>query len=219
MNATAPIIYQCASGWWWPASDENARPVILRDCAPASAALLPHLNADRRVIVQAGGNVGVYPVALTDHFSMVVTCEPDPVNYQCLVKNLEARDSLHRVVAYHAALGEEPGMCASREVHARNCGAHRVEFHTGTTPVTTIDTFNLGQCDAIWLDVEGSELFALRGAIQTIKRHSPVIACEDKGLDRQFFGVEPGALQKFLGDLGYEEVDRMGNDKIFRRRA
>lgn len=203
-------------GWWWPASDTDARYVIMADYRNAIAAILPHIEG-RIHIVQAGANVGVYPITLTDHFATVTTFEPDPTNWACLVNNLKARDGLERVGAFNAALGEHRGVCATLEVHARNCGANRVAFDTGAVPVRTIDGLDLGACDAIWLDIEGSELFALRGAVNTIERFSPTIAVEDKGLDGQFFGVPPGSLQTFLADLGYQEVARIGNDKVFRR--
>lgn len=209
------IIYQDEGGWWWPAYDVDARPVILRDCAPAIEALLPHVER-RDLIVQAGANVGVYPVALTDRFNRVVTCEPDPSNFSCLEKNLAARDSLQRVWAQNAALGAEAGVCAPLEVHPRNCGAHRVNFGKGGVPVVTIDSLGLDRCDCIWLDVEGAELPALQGAVATIARHSPTIAVEDKGLHRSF-DILDGALQEFLAAQGYEEVARIGRDKVFRR--
>jgi len=213
----APVIAQDA-GWWWPVEDHHARAVILRDCQPAIAQLLSHIPG-RSVIVQAGANVGVYPVALTDHFSMVVTYEPDPTNYTCLVKNLAARDSLRRVQAFNAALGQTAGTCAPVEVHPRNCGAHRVDFGRGNVRVVRIDDLGLERCDCIWLDVEGSELFALKGAAATVERFSPTIACEDKGLDARFFGVEPGSLQAWLAEREYSEVDRIGRDKIYRRQS
>lgn len=209
------LIYQDEGGWWWPSMDQTARPVILRDCAPSIEALLPHVLG-RQVIVQAGANVGVYGVALTDHFNMVLTVEPDPVNYLCLKRNLAARDSLHRVKATEAAFGEVDGLCVPVEVHARNCGAHRVAFGVGSVPVITIDGFELDACDCIWGDVEGAELPMLKGAAKTIERFSPIIAVEDKGLHRAF-DIEDGALQAWLAERDYREVDRIGRDKIFRR--
>lgn len=210
------------NGLWWPAMDTDARAVILRDCAPSIAELLTHVRG-RDLIVQAGANVGTYPLALADVFQSVITCEPDPTNYACLKMNLEARDSLKRVTAIAAAFGETEGECAPLEVQPRNCGAHRVSFGKGPVPVWTIDALldDLGAeaCDCIWLDLEGSELFALRGAKRTIERFSPVMCVEDKGLDHQFFGVEPGSLQKFLASFGYSEVARIGRDKVFKRIA
>lgn len=205
------------SGWWWPADDVDARHVVMRDWQSDIAALLPYIRG-RDVIVQAGGNVGVYPLALADHFQRVVTCEPDPTNYACLVKNLEARDSLKRVERYPAAFGAANGVCAPVEVKARNCGAHRVDFDRGEIPVITIDSLPLEACDCIWLDCEGSELLGLQGAAETIERFSPTISVEDKGLHRAF-GIPDGELQRWLAERGYSEVARYGRDKVFTRRA
>jgi FkbM family methyltransferase len=204
-------------GLYWPKADTCARQIILRDCEPDVASMLKH-TPGRSVIVQAGGNVGVYPLALADHFNCVITFEPDPDNWACLEKNLAARDSLRRVVAHRAALGETDGLCVPVEVDHGNTGAHRVDFGTGDVPVMTIDGLSLERCDGIWLDIEGSEWFALKGAEQTIARFAPTIRVEDKGLDRRFFGIEPGSLQAWLSERGYSEVDRIGRDKVFLRR-
>lgn len=216
-----PMLAQI-DGLWWPADDTDAREVILRDCQPSIAQLLTHFTG-RDLIVQAGANVGVYPIALADHFRTVITCEPDPANFACLEKNLAARDSLARVGAFSAAFGEAPGKCMPIEVEPRNCGAHRVSFtDKGAIAVTTIDlalTMAAAEaCDCIWLDIEGSELLALKGAEQAIERFSPVIAVEDKGL-QEAFGIRPGALQEWLGERGYQEADRIGRDKIYTRTA
>lgn len=201
-------------GMWWPEDDVRARPVILRDVNESVARLLAHVEG-RDLIVQAGGNVGVYPLALADYFQRVVTAEPDPENADCLMRNLKARDSLNRVTAYVGAFGEAEGGCKVVEVEKNNCGAHRIE-RGGPIPLITIDSLSLPHCDAIWLDCEGSELLALQGAVQTIDRFSPVIAVEDKGLQASF-GIMPGELQRWLGMFGYQEVDQIGRDKVFRR--
>lgn len=207
----------CWDGWWWPLADIDARPIVAGDCASDIAGLLPHIPG-RSVIVQAGSNIGMYPVALADHFHMIVTFEPDPVNFECLTRNVKARDSLHRVVAHHAGLGAKPGLCTPREVHKHNCAAHRVDFGAGDVPVLTIDGLGLEKCDALWLDCEGSELFALQGAVETIARFSPTICVEDKSLESTFYGLPHGSLRQFIEGLGYTEVARNGRwDTVFRR--
>lgn len=203
-------------GLWWPADDIHARPVILADCGPAIRKLLPHVRG-RDCIVQAGANIGVYPIALTDHFRRVVTAEPHPVNWECLELNLTARDPLGRVEAFRAAFGARRGGCKPTIVELNNCGAHRVTFEGGPVEVIRIDDIQLEHLDCIWADVEGAELLALQGAENAIERFSPTIAVEDKGLHRSF-GITDGALQAWLAERGYQEVDRIGRDKVFVRR-
>lgn len=204
-------------GMYWPACDTKARPIILRDVERDVPALLKHIPG-RNLILQAGGNVGVYALALADHFRKVVTAEPDPLNWECLILNLGARDSLNRVSARKCGFGEVAGTCDIVEVEPHNVGAHRVAFGPGAIDVWTIDDLCLPDCDAIWLDVEGAELPALKGAIHTIEQFSPVIAVEDKGLGKTF-GVADGELQKWLCGLGYRLIERVGRDKIFTRKT
>ena len=200
--------------WWWPASDTHASQVVMADAEPAISALLPYIDG-RKCIVQAGGNVGVYPALLAQTFDAVVTVEPDDVNYECMRRNLA---NCPNVVHKHAAFGAEPGVCNPVHLDETNCGAHLVDFTDGNVPVLRIDHMGLTDCDAIWLDVEGSELLALQGAERTIKQFSPVIAVEDKGLN-EAFGVKDGALQAWLSDRGYEQVGAYGRDKIFKRKV
>lgn len=203
-------------GWWWPADDIVARPAITGELAPALKAMLPHVPV-WGCVVQAGANVGVYPAALAGRFGKVVCAEPDPANFACLTRNLESRDPLGRITVLHAAFGAEPGTCSPLVVHPHNCGAHRVNFGTGTIPVQTIDALGLDRCDLIWLDIEGAELPALEGAEATVARFWPTIAVEDKGLHRAF-GIADGALDGWFAAHGYEHLAQSGNDKVFRRR-
>lgn len=204
-------------GLYWPADDRKARQAILRDRDPAMAAILRHVSG-RECVVQAGGNVGVYPLALADHFHSVITAEPDPTNWRCLSSNLAARDSLKRIRALNAGFGEVNGVCDMVVVEPGNCGAHRIQEGAGDIALVTIDSLVLPTCDLIWLDIEGGELAALKGAVETLARCKPVVAIEDKGLDAAY-GVRRGETVNWLGFMGYEQVDQIGRDKVFRRTA
>jgi FkbM family methyltransferase len=184
----------------------------MADCDPDISALLPFIDG-RACIVQAGGNVGVYPSALARSFLKVVTAEPDHANYECLRRNLEGNVRIRHL---NCAFGETAGSCEPVHLDETNCGAHLVEFGTGEVPVIRIDDLKLEACDAIWLDIEGSELLALKGAEATIERFSPVISVEDKGLN-QAFGIADGELQEWLAERKYMQVGAHGRDKIFKR--
>lgn len=202
-------------GMWWPDGDKRARPIIVGDCGRDVRFVLDYVKG-RDCIVQAGGNVGVYALALADHFQQVITFEPDPANYECLRKNLEARDAFNRVTEIYAGLGAEEGRCQPIVVEADNCGAHRVgPSRSGSVALVALDSLNLRKCDAIWLDVEGFELFALRGAENTIRKHKPVLICEEKGLG-EVYGVGRHEIEEYLGAFGYDRVAGMANDRIYR---
>jgi len=186
-------------GLWWPDSDRRARPVIVAQCAEAMPIVLP-LVEHKRVCVQAGGNCGVYPLALASAFERVVTFEPDEENLACLVANV----TLPNVAIYRAALGAGQGTCSIEVVEPDNCGAHKT-VPNGSVPVMTIDGLALDQCDLIWLDIEGAEAQAIDGARATIEKFSPIIVLEEKGLGAK-------------ADLpGYSRLMRIGNDAVYRR--
>lgn len=203
-------------GMWWPDADKRARQIITGDCERDVGFILPYIEG-RECIVQAGGNVGVYALALADHFKRVVTFEPDPANFQCLAENLAARDGLQRIVAFPSALGEAQGQCQPIVVEADNCGAHRVgPSLNGSISIVPLDYLALTKCDAIWLDVEGFELFALKGAENTIRKFWPVIICEEKNLG-EVYGIGRHDVETYLENLGYELTAGMHNDRLYVR--
>lgn len=193
------------NGYVWPASDKYCFPVVfdmVEDMLPALSG-----TEGRRVAVQAGGNTGVWAAWLAERFERVYTVEPDPINYHCLERNVPG-NVWHR----QAAFGERPGKVG---LHAdpANIGAHYIDGK-GEIPVVTIDSYALGACDYICLDVEGYELRALRGAVETIRAHRPTIQIEDKGLSRKY-GAEKGDAEAWLAaEFGYQVVERVHRDVI-----
>lgn len=184
-------------GFWWPDMDKRGRPAIVAGCADAVPVIMA-LVPEKRVCVQAGGNVGVYPKALAEFFERVVTFEPDADNLACLHKNVTEGN----VLIWNAALGDKVGSCGIEWVDLDNCGAHKV-CEGGSVPMMTIDGLELDQCDLIWLDIEGHEAKAIEGARETIERFSPIIVLEEKGLG------EVASLP------GYRRINRIGNDTVY----
>jgi Methyltransferase FkbM domain len=112
-----------------------------------------------------------------------------------------------RIIKINGALGERPGFCQSfipeSAGEGLSVGEHQINL-SGFTPVFTIDQFNLNP-DLIALDVEGYELSALRGAVETIQRCRPTIIC------KQYAEVVTG----FLEGLGYRKVSKSWHDLIY----
>lgn len=194
-------------GIWWPDADEVAHKVIPVNLARALPGVLHHLTR-RGLAIQAGGNVGLYPVALSRYFERVVTFEPDGENFECLVLNTTGAGN---IITYRAALGAERSR-ASIDARGDNAGAHRVKAGDGPLAVFTIDDFSLAP-DLIWLSVNGMHRAVLAGAEQTVQRSSPVVIVSETHDD-------DGSARAFLKQRGYAQVAKVPNrDYIMVREA
>lgn len=193
-------------GWWCPPK-LTAPAAYLRRAEDIDAELTRVKG--RRVVIQAGGHIGIYPRYLADRFDRVYTFEPDAENFACLVRNTGDLSNVH---AQRAILGEESG-CVGMATHSRSSGGHSVKG-AGHVLTWTIDGMGLDACDAILLDVEGYEVRALHGALKTIRRFRPLIVAEENkkqhGKGQQF-----GDIEACLTPLGYRVVDHVGEDLVF----
>lgn len=181
---------------------------------------LSHLEAvlrlvrGRSVAVQAGGNLGVFPKRLAEVFSHVYTFEPAPDAFRMMLQNAPAEN----IIAFQAALGEEPQLVGlSRVRRDGKPGTHEgitYVMGSGPIPTLTIDTLVLDVCDLVYLDIEGRELSALRGAVATLQRCRPVVAVEiNKNL--KYVGVTEDEIRTFFQAHGYRHALNVGSDHAF----
>ena len=183
------------SGLWLGPSQEwgAIRDIILEQCK------------SRHTVIQAGGGAGMYPRLLSDIFERVVTFEPDPVNFFCLAQNCESK----RIIKFNAALGNENKWCTFNHPANNNRGTGSVAFertYGGDSIMMRGDTFEYEKLDLIYLDIEGGEHYALMGLINSIKKHKPIIICEN---------AHAGPIN-YLVDFGYEVIARSGADTVMK---
>lgn len=170
--------------------------------------------AGRTAAVQAGGNLGIYPKRLAQVFTTVYTFEPSAELFPMLMANAPEPN----IIRYQAALGCERGLVGTSRVRRDGkANAHEGITHvvpTGTVPTLRIDDLGLPVCDLVYLDIEGYELYALRGAVETLQRCRPVVAVEiNKSLG--FLGLQPKDVTGFLEAQGYRHEVTMGSDQVF----
>jgi FkbM family methyltransferase len=75
--------------------------------------------------------------------------------------------------------------------------------HLVDVPCRTIDSYNFEDVDAIKIDVEGSELFVIEGAKETIDRCRPSVQVEIVPKQCQQYGYDPQALYDFFAERDY----------------
>jgi FkbM family methyltransferase len=75
--------------------------------------------------------------------------------------------------------------------------------HVVQVPCRTIDSYNFEDVDVIKIDVEGSELYVIHGAKETIERCRPSVQVEIVPKQCQQFGYDPQALYDFFAERDY----------------
>ena len=199
-------------GWIWPKSDESSWEGQ-NEYNTLAQYVLPYVS-NRDVMIQAGGNCGFILSTFVDHFRTLYTFEPDPINFYCLNQNITSPN----VFKMQCCLGKESTPVNTQQLdrpgRLRDTGGVHVEGQ-GLTPTIVIDSLNLPACDLIQLDVEGYELNALLGAVNTIKKYKPVLCIEfcEKWLNR--YETTSDSIETLLTELGYKCVQLHGADRIY----
>ena len=196
------------SGWAVPEKDEHCIQAVLAEVSDLGASL--DLCQQFRTAIQAGGNVGVYPMAMAQKFERVYTVEPDAANYEALAINTASQP---RVVIRRAAFGQDHSKAAIDQIYPDNIGAHQIK-EGNEFDVLPIDSLGVTDCDLLQLDVEGSEHQAILGAIATIEASWPVITLELKGHGERYGYTDDDTIN-LLADMGYKIADRVNRDVIF----
>lgn len=157
----------------WSEKDVYCLPAIDRDWHTYSHMFLKYLTKTR-VVIQAGGSGGLYPLYYSTIFDRVFTFEPDSVNFNCLVNNC----TNNKIVKFNTALSDECGFVNIGNPDPENVGMHTVGGGEIIVYAITIDSLKIPYVDLIHLDVEGYEANVLRGAIETIKANRPIVIAE-----------------------------------------
>ena len=199
---------RACKGYFVPETDEHCLGAVLDEVGDLGFSL--DLCKDFRTVIQAGGNVGVYPLALSQKFKTVYTVEPDVDNYKALEANT---CNAKNIVSRRAAFGRVHGRAAIDRIYPDNVGAHQIK-QGNEFAVIPIDSLGVIDCDFLQLDVEGSEHEALLGAVATIEASWPVITLELKGHGERYGFTDDDTIN-LLADMGYRITDRVNRDVIF----
>ena len=150
------------------------------------------------VCLDVGANIGFMSMAMASVCN-VVAFEPQPALFELLVENTRDKN----VRCYNTAIGNStqivhmPKLRYNERGNYGSVGLVPGGFGTIQVPMTTIDSYGFENVGLIKLDVEGYELEALKGAVETIKRDRPILYVEDDRDNKR------DALRSFISSLGY----------------
>ena len=164
------------------------------------------------VILDVGGNFGQMAVLFSKMVpqGQVHVFEADPFIYSTMTKNIEQNKCIN-VKTYQSAVWHETGL----DLFYPKADFTRFESYGsyGIDPTAesgqaikslTIDSLNLPWVDLIKVDIQGSDLNAMKGAVNTIARFRPVIIFEYESLFNEQFKVDWQDYQIFIDEIGYQ---------------
>lgn len=211
-------LYEFRSGrvgdqWLWPKSDDECwRHLNKKRYSNHPKEISKHCK-DKNLIIQAGGNAGVYPKQFSKIFKSVITIEPDLENFFCLNYNVTEEN----VFKFQACLGaENKPLHISRRI-SDGAGSYMVDSQPGIIPQLTIDSFGVAP-DMIQLDIEGYEGFALLGGKTTINNYKPVLVLETNSNATSMNGWGKDKIEELIFSWGYKIVEELRLDTVYKHK-
>lgn len=148
-------------------------------------------------VIDVGANIGYYTLLLASAIGengSIVAIEPSPENLRELYLNVERNNLTSKVEVVEAAVGDKAAVVGLRT--GINSGVTDGDKAAYQVPMDTIDNIVKRHVDFMKIDIEGFEVFALRGATRVLTQDQPTL----------FVEIHPKHL-KSLGSSSIEVVD------------
>jgi FkbM family methyltransferase len=157
-------------------------------------------------VLDLGGHIGSYALAVAAMGYDVVTIEASPRNVD-LLRRGAARNGFERLRTIHAAVADNPGtLCfhvAGPYSHVIRDGRPGIEVRAARVD-DLLDEVGWERPDFIKADVEGSEIPAIRGMKRRLSRpDAPPLFFESNSLSLSSYGLSPTDLLGEVATLGY----------------
>lgn len=177
------------------------------------------------IVLDIGANIGWYSLNLAKDVpeGCIMAFEPIPKTYQYLKKNI-AINGIKNVELYNFGLSDKEGESVFYYDSTLSGAASLRDLHEDREKIKVkcrvkrIDDFINGispKIDFIKCDVEGAEIFVIKGGLKTIKRHLPILFLEMLRKWSAKFECHPNDVIKILSNIGYESY-YVSNTKLVR---
>jgi FkbM family methyltransferase len=178
---------------------------------PQTTKLLLHFSEDAKNVIIAGAYFGDQAIPVANNIKTTGIChtfEPNKDNSNLIIENANI-NGLTNILINNLALwnkSNEKLIFEGEDALASTIEAKSTEANVLNT--ITIDDYvtnnKIGKVDLLMIDVEGSEIKVLQGAIEMIKQNKPVVVFETHSLyDDWSNGLENSPSAIIMKDLGY----------------
>ena len=164
----------------------------------------------RRVCLDVGANIGQTTIGFSPYFQKIISFEPNPPVYECLLKNIEEHN-LKNVNTHRIGIGDvvekrdfkynhiKPGTSRFLENGEKAGGS---AGRRTNIKIETLDNFLFKntEVDLIKIDVEGYEEKVVTGAKNLLLNHKPTVVLEVRPLHIE---THKPRIDKFMRQIGY----------------
>ena len=187
-------------------------PKSIQDLSPIKGYELHRKLKKGDIVIDAGaypGDYTIYAAKKVGETGKVIAFEPNPTNRIVLERNIKAF-GLKNVIVVPKGLGETDGVKLQMAMDGLHSNAHmsQEEDEEGFIHICTLDAelkrLGISRVDVIKMDIEGAEIKAIQGCVETIKNCKPYILIASYHLvDGK---VTHLFLKKFLEEKGYHVI-------------
>jgi len=186
---------------------------------PKSFNLMMKAVKNFRAALDIGAHVGTWSIGMSKRFESVYAFEPMETNFEYLLKNIKGIENIHPI---KFAVGDKYIDVLMGNGKENSGQSHIIPKDTrayndvNSISMITIDEWLPIACDVdlMKIDVEGYELGVLKGAKETIAKHSPIIQVELNGLSKRY-GTEDNDVVNQLESMGYRLFGRENKDYVY----
>lgn len=186
-----------------------------------------HEVQDDDIVIDVGAHVGIFTMkaARKARNGLVVAVEPYVPNYKLLVYNIDS-NKIKNVLGVNSALSDCAGT-AKLYIDTQSVGhtidrkktrvsymSKRYAECSTQTLDELVDRLKLPKVDFIKINVEGSELNVLKGAVRTLERNNSFLVIAADHYPREIEEVS-----KYLQELGYEPCPYNNMRFVYARKA
>ncbi len=182
------------------------------------------------VVFDIGANIGF----LTLNFASacldghVFAFEPDSRSFGFLKSNVDL-NGFTNISLYNIALGDRSEKMHLHKMYTNNPGANRIlpvdsgnDHEQEEVQVTTLDAMieqlPIKRLDLMKVDVEGFEIFVLRGGKKIIQEWKPILFVELADVNLKQQGFSAWMLVEYIESLNYEVKDAQTMSPLDRRK-
>ena len=201
------------NNFWVPSNDVHIEqwkagaPFTQNKCLNKFTKYCESQTKKMKTVIDVGAWCGTWVKAIGPFAKKVIAFEPDKTHFECLQRNCTINCD-PRMEAVGSQL-QEVSLTKDNFTQAK-----RVD-ENGNIRMITLDHMEYEDVDMIKIDVEGYEMEVLKGATKTLESVQYLMI--ELNNNTKKYGSNNIAVEKFIGDLGFNVLMEHWPDKVFYR--